>query len=136
VIDATRRISNHTVYNVAVPMQRAALAAVESGDAWQASARQRYKSARDATSRALHDAGIPHSLPRGGTFFFVDLGAALGGRPLQTLLERAVDEGVLLAPGDAFGEGYDRWIRLCFTGVPEEAVLEGVARLGRALARV
>jgi hypothetical protein len=40
---------------------------------------------------------------------------------------------VLLAPGDAFGDVYASWVRLCFTGVPLGGVVEGVARLGRAL---
>jgi aspartate/methionine/tyrosine aminotransferase len=134
VIDATRRISNHTVYNVPVPMQRAALRALETGEAWLADARARYVRARDAASRALTEVGIPHAMPRGGTFFFVDLSRLLGDRPLQAVLERAVDEGVLVAPGEAFGADYDAHVRLCFTGVQEERVVDGIARLGRALA--
>jgi aspartate/methionine/tyrosine aminotransferase len=57
-----------------------------------------------------------------------------GRRPLLALLERAVDRGVLLAPGDAFGAGYDTAARLCTTAVPAERVVLGVERLLDALA--
>ena len=52
-----------------------------------------------------------------------------GARPLIALLERAVDRGVLLAPGDAFGAGYDTCARFCTTAVPIERVLVGIERL-------
>ena len=133
VIDAVRRISNHTVYNVPVAMQRVALAAIQSGGDWLVDAAAEYRRARAETASALEAIGVRHHLPAGGSFFFVDLADRLGGRSLTTLLEQAIDEGVLLAPGDAFGEGYASHVRLCFTGAPLEEVLDGVARLGRAL---
>jgi aspartate/methionine/tyrosine aminotransferase len=126
-------MSNHTVYNVPVPMQRVALGAIREGAGWLASARAEYRATRDATARALDDLGLSFTLPRGGSFFFLDLAAVLGERPLQPLLERAIDAGVLLAPGEAFGRPYARYVRLCFTGVPRDEVLEGVRRFGRAL---
>lgn len=133
VIDAVRRISNHTVYNVPVAMQRVALAAIEGGDDWLLAAADAYRQARAETAGALVAIGLPHDLPRGGSFFFLDLAEQLRGRSLTTLLEQAIDEGVLLAPGDAFGEGYPTHVRLCFTGAPLPEVLDGVVRLGRAL---
>jgi aspartate/methionine/tyrosine aminotransferase len=133
VIAATRRMSNHTVYNVPVPMQRAALRALATGDPWIENAHANYLEARAATAAALDDIGLSYRLPRGGTFFFVDLSERLRGKPLQILLERAIDEGVLLAPGEAFGSAFTNFARLCFTGAPQDRVLEGVSRLGRAL---
>jgi DNA-binding transcriptional MocR family regulator len=56
-----------------------------------------------------------------------------GPRPLLALLERAVDRGVLLAPGDAFGAGYETCARLCTTAVPIDRVLLGITRLLDAL---
>jgi hypothetical protein len=62
------------------------------------------------------------------------MGPSLAGeRPLIALLERAVDRGVLLAPGDAFGTGYDTCARLCTPAVPVERVLVGIERLLEAL---
>ncbi|HVJ92757.1 MAG TPA: pyridoxal phosphate-dependent aminotransferase [Labilithrix sp.] len=55
-------------------------------------------------------------------------------RPLYAILERAVDRGVLLAPGDAFGEAFGKsFARLCFTSVPPSRVVSGIERLREAL---
>lgn len=128
VIAAARRVSNHTVYNVPLAMQNVALRALLSGEAWLQDARQRYRQARDATSSALTRAGVAHTAPRGGCFFFLDLGAYLEDRSPTELMELTIDAGVLLAPGRAFGEAYDAYARLCFTGAPLAVVLEGVER--------
>ena len=67
-------------------------------------------------------------------------------RPLIALLERAVDRGVLLAPGDAFGAGYDTCARLCTTAVRHRRAsslgierlldaLDAMRRSGEALSR-
>lgn len=133
VVVATRRMSNHTVYNVPVSMQRVALAAVRDGAPWLASARAEYHATRDAAARALEDIGLSPDVPRGGSFFFLDLGPVVGEGTIQPLLERAIDEGVLLAPGEAFGAGFERHLRLCFTGAPRAEVLAGIRRLGRAM---
>jgi aspartate/methionine/tyrosine aminotransferase len=133
VIDCTRRISNHTIYNVPVSMQRAALAALGVDSAWMDGARRTFRAARDATAMALASIGLRANLPRGGSFFFLDLDERLGPHSLQLALERCIDRGVLLAPGEAFGLHHARSARLCFTGVPEADVLDGVRRLGEAL---
>ncbi len=132
-ITAAVRISAHTIYNVPVPMQRAALTALANGEQWPTQARARYLEARDATAEALADIGINAHRPRGGTFFFLDLTQQLAGRPLQAMIERAIDEGVYVAPGRAFGAPYEGFARLCFTGVPLDQILKGVRRLGRAM---
>lgn len=135
-IAAARRIANHTVYNVPVPLQRAALAAIRAGAAWQTDARNEQRAARDRAVVALNKLGLTVAPPRGGSFVFVDLAPVLRGQPLYALLELAVDEGVLLAPGDAFGEHWGSFARLCFTGVTPPLLDEGIARLGRAIARL
>jgi len=133
VIAATRRIANHTVYNVPVPMQKSALAAVQHGAAWQAAAKRSYREARDAACAALAELGVAHHVPHGGSFVFCDLRPQLDGRPMQRLLELAIDHGVLLAPGKAFGAPFAGHLRLCFTGAPVDAVLTGIERFGQAL---
>lgn len=133
VVDAIRRIANHTVYNVPVPLQRAALAAVREGDGHLREAQGLYRLARDRAVEALARHGIAHHVPRGGSFVFADLGPRLDGRPLQRALELAVDHGVLVAPGDAFGRAHAANARLCFTGVPADVVVRGIDRLAAAL---
>jgi DNA-binding transcriptional MocR family regulator len=39
----------------------------------------------------------------------------------------------MLAPGEAFGQKYRSFARLCYTSVPETQLLVGIARLGAAI---
>jgi aspartate/methionine/tyrosine aminotransferase len=133
VILAARRLGVHTVFNVPVVMQRAALAALGEGTEWIAGAREEYRAARDAAVAALAGSRLRGARAEGGAYLFLDFAEVLGERPLSVALERAIDHGVLLAPGDAFGRGYERCARLCFTSVPRPALLDGIARLRAAV---
>lgn len=126
IIAAARRVSTHSAFNVSVAMQRAAIAALED-DAFPREARAEYERARDAAARALEGAPVRFHVADGATYLFVDF-----GKPVLQILERAVDRGVLLAPGDAFGS-YGTCARLCFTAVPIDAVVRGVERLRAAI---
>lgn len=133
VIAAARRVSTHTVFNVPVLSQRAALAALVHGEPWVASARATYRAARDEAVRALEGAPVAFSIAEGGSYLFLDFTQLLDGRPLSVLMERAIERGVLLAPGDACGLAYDRCARLCYTGVTPTELRDGIARLREAM---
>ena len=104
VISAARRISTHTVFNVSVAMQRAALAAFED-ESFPLRARDTYRDARDAAVRALAGAPIDFNVAEGATYLFLDFGRAIaqrgGDRPLYAILERAVDRGVPPPPAES-----------------------------------
>ena len=59
----------------------------------------------------------------------------LDDRGLQGLLEDCFEQGVLVAPGLSCGEAYADWIRLSFTAVPPDAVIEAARRLASVLGR-
>jgi aspartate/methionine/tyrosine aminotransferase len=136
VVASARRVSTHSGFNVAVAMQRVALAAMDD-EPFPRVARDAYREARDAAARALEGAPVRFHVAEGATYLFVDFAPALEGvrteRPLLALLARAVDRGVLLAPGDAFGDAYATFARLCFTAVPIERVRLGIERLVDAI---
>ncbi len=133
VILAARRVSTHTIFNVPVAMQRAALSALGSGSTWIAAAREEYRAARDAALQALEGSGVTIHTPEGGTYLFLDFAPVLKGAPLNDLLKGAIEAGVLLAPGEAFGISTATFARLCFTSVPRPRMLEGIARLRTAI---
>ncbi len=133
VIDVARRIATHTVFNVPVATQRLALAALRGSPTWTEEARLELREARDEALRALDEPGVRARSPDGGSYVFLDFAPVLGGRPLQQLLEHAIDRGVLLAPGPGFGEAFGTWARLCFSSVSRPRLLEGVARLRDAI---
>jgi aspartate/methionine/tyrosine aminotransferase len=136
VVTAARRVSTHTAFNVSVAMQRVAVAAL-ADDAFPKAARDLYQAARDETLAALVGAPLRVHVAEGGAYLFLDFSPAIasrgGERPLYSILERAIDRGVLLAPGDAFGTHFDTFARLCFTSVPPARVKGGVERLRDAL---
>jgi aspartate/methionine/tyrosine aminotransferase len=133
VIAVAGRVSTHTIFNVPVAAQHVALAALQEPEAWLDGARRDYREARDATLRALDGSGSVALVPDGGSYVFIDFAPVLGGRPLAQLLERGIDRGVLVAPGDGFGRAFASWARLCFTSVPRARLVDGIARLRDAI---
>jgi aspartate/methionine/tyrosine aminotransferase len=117
VTAAVRRISTHTIYNPPVWAQRLAAAALASGPPAYAVP---FRAARDLTVSALAP-HLPVAVPPAGTFLFLELAPGM--------IERLADGGVLLAPGDAFGEAFAGWARLCFTAIPPAELAAGLARM-------
>ena len=97
--------------------------------------RTSYHRRRDTILASLV-AEMPESVtwtrPRGGLSLMVDLPA---GIQAGDLLARAVEEGVVFAPGSLFtaGRSDDGRLRLTFGGVDEDDLREGISRLARAL---
>lgn len=137
VVVAARRVSTHSLFNVPVLSQRVALAALTGGAAWSERALGTYRTLRDVAAARLRGHGFhDFHVAEGGTYLFLDLRRVLRDRPLQTLLERGIDRGVLLAPGEAFGAAYARFARLCFTAVDRPRLEDGIDRLALAIADV
>lgn len=130
VTAAIKKLVNHSVYNVPVAMQRAALGALRAGAPFLAAARDCYKAARD---RARERLTAPAAVPRGGAYLWVDF-HAWSGSDCMPVLEKVAEQGVLLAPGSAFGDVCHRYARLCFTGVEEARLDEGIDRINAVLA--
>ncbi len=130
VTAAIRKLVNHSVYNVPVAMQRAAFGALRGGADFLASARERYRAARDRARARLH---APSALPAGGAYLWVDL-SRWSGADCMPVLERFAAQGVLLAPGSAFGDEVKSHARLCFTGVDERRLDIGIDRINDVLA--
>src|SRR5258708_26027034 len=133
-VSVARRLATHTVFNVPLATQRIAHAAMSASAEWIDEAGREYRNVRDMAVRALQGAGVGAPVPEGGSYIFVNFAPVLGGRPLRDLLEAAIDRGVLLAPGDGFGQDFTSWARICFTVVPPARVLEGIERLNEAIA--
>jgi aspartate/methionine/tyrosine aminotransferase len=134
VVALARRLSTHTVFNVPVASQRVALAALSAEPQWLEETRRAYARARAITLEVLAGTGAAAHPPHGGSYVFVDFGPVLRGRSLKALLERAIDRGVLLAPGDGCGDAYATWARVCYTSVDEARLREGLRRLCAAIA--
>jgi aspartate/methionine/tyrosine aminotransferase len=130
IVSEARKIGTHIYYHAPVVGQWTALAASQGGAAWLDSARSEY---RTSGARVAEILGLP--APEGGMFLFAHVGDRLDDRGLQGLLEDCFEQGVLVAPGLSCGEAYADWIRLSFTAVPPDAVIEAARRLASVLGR-
>ena len=99
--------------------------------------RQLYRDRRDVMEGALRDTfgtQLTWPAPKGGFFLWVRLPPRCD---CDSLLPRALEEGVLFVAGSAFcvdGSGRDR-MRLSFSWPAPERIREGVRRLARVVAR-
>ena len=130
VMAELRKVATHTFYSTPTAAQLAAVRALDGrGDAWAASACAGYEATARAAAALLR---VP--TPEGSTFLFFDVAAHLDERGLAPLLEACVERGLLIAPGPSFGP-YPTHVRLCYTAVPPERALAGVAILAEILGR-
>lgn len=112
------------------PMQRAAIAALEGGDAWLEESRKIYRDVGMQLARVL---GVDE--PQGGTFLFVDMEPFFRrGETMLTFLARCADEGILMTPGLASGDMYKNYARICYTSVPPHEIAEVAKIFPRILA--
>lgn len=127
VMRCLRRVCNHSVYNVSASMQYAALQALRHGDSFLEESRRLYDIARRVMVEGL-SGRVP--VPEGGAYVFLELGSEAA---MWDLVHRALDRGVVLAPGEAFGEEYRHCVRICFTALPEEGIRRAAAILRELL---
>jgi aspartate/methionine/tyrosine aminotransferase len=109
----------YSTSGVAVPMQRAATVAIESGDAFIHQQVARSRSNRDLLCNALAATGqVRFAVPEGAFYLFC---AIDGETDTRQLALRLVDEaGLGMAPGTAFGAGGEEYLRICFARSPDQ----------------
>jgi N-succinyldiaminopimelate aminotransferase len=128
VIAGARKLTTYTYYCAPHASQVAALQALRgAGQRWVQRARPAYE---DVGRRAAERLGVP--APEGSTFLFLDVADVLDGRPLDGFLSSCVRNGLLVAPGTAFGD-YPTHVRVCFTSVAPERTMRGIEVLAGLL---
>ena len=131
-MQAVRGCQTFLNYCAPRPMQHGVAAAIQHGDAFLARRRDQFGAAARLAAERL-DVDVPP----GGTFLFFDATPHMldGETDALPFLERALDHGVLLTPGAACGASYGRWVRLCFTSLPLDALEEALDALPPVLPR-
>lgn len=118
-------------FNIAGPpafVQRAGIAALEHGEPYVAELRQRLDAAY--ASLASHLAAMPSvefTIPQGA--FYAMLRIEGQHDSLVSAQRLLADTGVGLAPGRAFGESAEGWLRLCYAQ-PVDVLEQALQRLG------
>jgi aspartate aminotransferase len=113
---------------VNAPAQHAALAALEGPQHFVEQMRRAYHQRRDAAAALLEDAGVPHLLPRGAFYMWIDVRAACGDDVQAWALRLLRERRVAVAPGTTFGPTGEGWVRVSLATDTEE-LMEGVRRL-------
>jgi aspartate/methionine/tyrosine aminotransferase len=131
LIAALRRLMTYTLFNVPLYGQRVALEAIAKGPSFLETARASYRQARDLVCSTLDSSFVA---PRAGAYVFLDLRRESRG-DIWKVIDAALDAGVSLAPGSAFGAQFAEYARLCFTAAPLDDLAWGIPRLNEALAR-
>jgi aspartate/methionine/tyrosine aminotransferase len=113
-------------------VQRAGMAAVHAADGVVSGLVQRLKTCRDTLiPRLAALPGVSVATPRGGMYAFFRV---TGEDDSLAFAKRLVEEvGLGLAPGVAFGDEAEGWLRWCFASRDPARLVEGVGRLSRAL---
>lgn len=124
LVEALRRHLPHTFPNVLA--MAAWKAALEEGEGWLRETLERLKANRKRVAAWAKAAGLGHFPPEGTYLAW-----------LKTPIPKAAafflkEARVALNPGENFGEGYDRYVRLNFATYPE-VLEEALKRLSEAL---
>ncbi len=113
-------------------VQRAGLAALGLGEPLVAEVRAQVRRGRDTLlPRLTALPGVRAAVPRGGMYAWFQVDGEADSLALAQRLVREV--GLGLAPGAAFGDEGEGWLRWCFASREPERLVDGVARLRRAL---
>jgi LL-diaminopimelate aminotransferase len=111
-------------------VQRAAVAALETADAWLPGNLAVFRERRDAAVRAFGDAGFRTTAPKATMYCWIPLPAGVPSAPFADAL---MEEGVIVLPGAALGAGGEGFFRVSFITSPAR-IEEAATRAGRVLA--
>ncbi|EGL15493.1 MULTISPECIES: aminotransferase class I/II-fold pyridoxal phosphate-dependent enzyme [unclassified Paenibacillus] len=126
-VDALRRLKSNIDYGVFLPVQQAAVVALEEETSFPSSISAVYERRRDALVDGLRSIGWHVSRPKATMFVWARIPKGWTSRHIsREILERA---GVAMIPGDAFGAEGEGYVRIALVQ-PEERLREAVSRIG------
>jgi aspartate/methionine/tyrosine aminotransferase len=132
VVDGLGKLIEFNTSCAPVFVQRAGLAALAQAQAFVPGLVERLKACRDTLVPQLGALpGVTVATPLGGMYAFFRIA---GQDDSLALAKRLVaDHGLGLAPGAAFGDEGEGWLRWCYASRDPSRLTLGVQRLGRAL---
>ncbi|MEL7603398.1 MAG: aminotransferase class I/II-fold pyridoxal phosphate-dependent enzyme, partial [Bacillota bacterium] len=134
-VSALSRLKSNTDYGVFLPVQRAGIAALQSGEALVRQTAQAYEQRRDVLIEAFGSAGWPIDKPKATMFVWARIPAAFGSDDIGFCAALRQCTGVIVTPGSAFGEGGRGYVRMAL--VQDEArIREAAARYGQSMQAV
>ncbi len=130
-IAALARVKGAVDFNQYLGAQRAAIASLEQPHERLRADAERFRERRDALVEALNDSGWATPSPQASMYVWTRLPAGRSDS-FAFCLELVSNAGVALAPGRAFGEGGEGYVRFALVQEPER-LREAVERIRRSL---
>jgi LL-diaminopimelate aminotransferase len=112
-----------------MPIQRAAMAALETMASWLPANLDVFRARRDAAVTAFRRAGFAVTAPRATMYLWIPLPEGVPSGPFADALAQ---EGVIVLPGASLGAGGEGFFRVSFITSPER-LAEAAARAGKVL---
>ncbi|MFS8514324.1 MAG: aminotransferase class I/II-fold pyridoxal phosphate-dependent enzyme, partial [Planifilum fulgidum] len=129
-LQALGRLMSHTQYGIFYPIQKAAEAALDTGDAFIRRQVETYQARRDALVERLAAGGWEVAKPPATMYVWAKIPE---GWSSESFVFRVLEEtGVVLTPGRAFGEKGEGYVRITLVQ-PEDRLKEAADRIGRFL---
>ncbi len=125
--ETVENLIQYSTAGVAMPLQRAGLAALEQGDEFFAAQLAKMRKSRDLLCSGLAQTDrVRFALPEATFYLFCTFDGMEDSRHLALRLIEEANVGV--APGSAFGPGGEGFVRISFARSPDE-ITEAVRRL-------
>jgi LL-diaminopimelate aminotransferase len=131
LIGALAKVKSFTDTGQFMPIQRAAIAALETSASWLPGNVQVFKERRDAAVRSFAAAGFNTTSPKATMYLWIPLPEGVASAPFADAL---MEEGVVVLPGSGLGAGGEGFFRVSFITSPER-IAEAAQRAGKVLAR-
>jgi aspartate/methionine/tyrosine aminotransferase len=132
-LDAIGKLIEFNTSCAPVFVQRGGLAGLSDAASTVPALAARMRSCRDRLVGGLHRLpGVEVASPLGGMYAFFRVPGA-SDNSLAFAKQLVADHGLGLAPGVAFGDEAQGWLRWCFASRDPQRLDEGLARLRRAL---
>jgi LL-diaminopimelate aminotransferase len=132
VVAALSKVKSFIDTGIFKGVQWAGLAALESHEDWVPGNVAVFQGRRDAAAGELAAQGFDVTVPSATMYLWVPVP---GGEPSRDFAIRAIEqEGVIVLPGSALGDGGEGFFRIALT-VSEERLREAARRLGRVASR-
>jgi len=134
LIEAMMKIHQYTMMCAPILSQRAAIEAVNRGDADMERMRLEYERRRNFICAALNEMGLPCHRPQGAFYAFPRI-AELGLSSKEFALRLLDEENVACVPGSAFGESGEGYVRCAFA-VEMDDLKEAMRRMSKFVGRL
>ena len=129
LIGALAKVKSFTDTGQFMPIQRAAIAALETSASWLPGNLGVFKERRDAAVKAFAEAGFRAEAPRATMYLWMPLPEGVRS---ATFADALMEQGVIVLPGSGLGAGGEGFFRVSFITSPAR-IAEAAQRAGRVL---